>query len=78
MIINPKTLLFEDLTHAEREELRSFAESVVLDGVFPQPEPEWVAFWAIHAGYDHRQKLLVMSTVLPQRILLSLLPPRQK
>lgn len=78
MKINPTTLLFEDLTDDEREELRSYAESVVIDGVFPQPEPHWVAFWAVMAGYDHRQKLIVMSTVLPQRILLSILPPRQK
>lgn len=77
MIINPQTLLFEDLSDDEREELRSYAEAVVLEGRFPQPEPFWVAIWAVHAGYDHRQKLLVMSTALPQRILLSLLPPRQ-
>lgn len=77
MVINDQTLLFEQLTEEEKDELRTWVEAVVLKGYFPQPEPLWVGVWAVKAGYNPTQKLLVLSTVLPLRILLSLLPPRQ-
>lgn len=69
MVINDQTLLFEQLTEEEKDELRTWAEAVVLKGYFPQPEPPWVGVWAVKAGYNPTQKLLVLSTVLPLRIL---------
>lgn len=72
MRVNKKTLLFEDLTEDARRELLVWAEDVVLQGKIAYPDPPWVTEWMKVAGYDERQRLLTISTSLPQRILLSL------
>lgn len=71
MRIDHATMLFVDLTDQEALELQAFAESVVLHGNIPNPQPEWVDQWMREFGYDERQRLLVISTAFPQRVLLS-------
>lgn len=73
MKIDKTTLLFSEMSYKERVELFEYAEDVVLRGKLPRVPPTWVAQWFEAAGFDDRQGLLVVSTVLPQRILLSLL-----
>jgi hypothetical protein len=75
MRINPKTLLFEELTPSDRDELLEWAERIVLTGGFPPDDPPWLTEWMRVAGYDDRQRLLLISTAVPQRVLLSLLRP---
>lgn len=74
MNINPKTLLFSDLTPQERAEMRAWAEAVILRGELPRPTPEWVVAWIDACGFTSQQALLLISSVLPQRVLLSLVP----
>jgi hypothetical protein len=72
MMINNKTMLFEGMTPAERVDLLAWAKAGVLDGNLPQPQPQWVTDWMTVFGYNDTQQLLVISTALPQRVLLSL------
>lgn len=72
MKINQTTMLWEDISSAEREEMQRVAEDIVLRGKVPYPVPSWINDWLTAFGYDERQALLVMSTAIPQRILLSL------
>ena len=78
MQIDTKSMLFVDLTDEEAAELTAFAEGVVLHGSIPHPQPEWVDQWMTAFGYDERQRLLVISTAFPQRVLLSVLRHRSQ
>lgn len=73
MVIDSKTLLFDDISVAEWHDLHSWASGVILHGHLRQPEPAWIEEWCRVAQFDSRQKLLMLSTALPQRVLLSLL-----
>ncbi len=73
MKINTATMLFTDLTSSQADEMQCWAEDVVLRGVIASPQPEWVTEWFKACGFDERQGLLVVSTALPQRVLLSVL-----
>lgn len=70
MRIDPVTLLFEDLTDDEAEDLLSWSARVVLHGEV-HPCPPWVDLWIAVGGYDDRQRLLLVATALPARALLS-------
>lgn len=71
--VNLTTQLFEGLTDQEADELQSWVEGVVLRGVFPPKHPDTIEQWFVIFGYDSDHRLLVFSTALPQRVLLSLL-----
>lgn len=73
MVIDSRTLLFDDISVAEWHDLYSWASGVILHGHLRQPEPAWIEEWCRVAQFDSRQKLLMLSTALPQRVLLSLL-----
>lgn len=75
MRINPSTMLFEDFTLEESQELYKVARELVFDGKVPYPHPEWLTEWFKVCGFDERQALLVITTVLPQRILFSVCKP---
>lgn len=72
MRIDPKTLLFHDLTPDDARSMLAWARQVVLQGHLP-PDPPWVAPWMTIAKYDDSQRLLVLSLILPLRALLSVL-----
>lgn len=72
MRINKETMLFEDLSEQDRSEMLSFAKDLVLRGITPNPLPDFVEQWMTAFGYSDYQRLLIISTALPQRILLSL------
>ncbi len=75
MHVDPQTLLFTEMTDDELADLRLLAESIVLQGETAYGHPLFDA-WCAVAGYSDphdSRKLLVMSTVFPQRALLSIL-----
>jgi len=69
--VDPKSLLFTDLTDEEAKSVEALATDIVLHG---RPDGTHPAFttWCNVAGYNSTQSLLVMSTAFPQRALLSL------
>lgn len=73
MRINEKTMLFEDIPPDLQVEMRTWVENVVLRGELSWPLPSWVQDWMNTFNFDERQTMLIQSTALPQRILLSLL-----
>jgi len=73
MFVNPNTMLFEGLKTETAEELFSLCESIVMKGKVPPPgENAAFEMWMETCNMDQRQRLLTMSTVFPQRVLLSL------
>lgn len=75
MFIDTKTQLFKDISPEVRREMLAFCESVVIRGEVPQPHPPWVKQWLDTVMPDHAPHniLLYISTVIPQRVTLSLL-----
>lgn len=75
MRLNKTTLLFEDVSPEERQELIDWARAVVpLQGKLPSPEPPWVDELVQATGAPG--PLLILATVLPQRVLLSAVEPQ--
>ena len=72
MTINMQTQLFENISDDEAERMWIWARNMVLHGHFPPLDPPWITQWLEAFGYDDRQRLLLISTALPQRVLLSL------
>jgi hypothetical protein len=71
MRVNPTTMLFEDMTDDEADEVMATAEAIVF-GTIPCPLPKHIDLWVDTCGVDReRQWLLMMSTAYPQRALLS-------
>jgi hypothetical protein len=71
--INLTTQLFEGLTDQEANELQTWVEGVVLRGTIPPEDPNPIKQWLVVFGHNQDRRLLVISTALPQRVLLSLL-----
>lgn len=68
--IDPKTMLFEELTEEQAYQLHLLGQRIVLDGYVDMQHPAFLA-WTEAAQYDEDQKLLVYATAFPQRVLLS-------
>jgi hypothetical protein len=68
MRINDKRL-FVELSWEDYEQLKAFADSVVIRGVVPFPFPHWAQEWLDR--FAPNSGLLGTSTVLPQYILMS-------
>lgn len=73
MRVDPKTLLFVELSEQDCTNLLSWAENVILRGHLPPEDPPWINEWLTAARMDDGQRLLVLSTVIPQRALLAVL-----
>ena len=74
MHLNTQTKLFENLTLQECEELTTWAEKVILEGTFQDPEPYWVTQWLRETQVSSNGgALLALSVVVPQYILLSVI-----
>lgn len=76
--INLATQLFEGLTDQEANDLQGWVEGAVLRGKFPPKHPNLIQEWFSVFNYNPDQQLLVFSTALPQRVLLSLLKRREE
>jgi len=80
MKIDPVTLLFSDFTQDEAREMYAWARAVQ-HGPCPPLDwaslPPWMNLWMEVGGYGERQALLVISSVVPSRIFLSLLDANQ-
>jgi len=75
--INKITKLFEGLTDQEAKELQMWVDGVVFRGTFPVNHPDLIERWLITFGFrSNKNTLLVISTVLPQHVALSLLAKR--
>jgi hypothetical protein len=73
MRVNKNTQLWEDLTSTEIVEMRHWAEDVVLYGKLAYPNPPWLTLWYSELGFEEdRQRLMLQSTAVPQRVLLSI------
>ena len=73
MKINETTMLYEEISTEAREEMLVWAKAVVLTGKVPTPDPSWVTTWMDKFDYSTPQRYLLVSTTLPQRVMLSLL-----
>jgi hypothetical protein len=70
--INKSTQLWEDLTPTEIGVMCRWAKDVVLYGKLEYPTPPWLMLWYSELGFDEdRQRLMLQSTAVPQRVLLS-------
>jgi len=70
MQINPKSMMFSDYTPEERKEMIRLARKIALGGVVEWNHPI-ISSWMEACCETESQKLLVASTVLPLRLLLS-------
>lgn len=68
MTIDKKTLRFINLTPEDKLALISLARNIAYKGQLDWNNP-YVMLWMKESGYDERQKLMVASTVLPFRML---------
>lgn len=66
-------MLFEGMSKDEKKEMLRFARNLIFGGKVPHPLPDFVEQWFEEFGYNQDQRLLVLATALPQRILLSLI-----
>lgn len=73
MQIDPNTLLFTDIDEVTAAHMRLLAEDIVLQGTVPEIWPIWLEQWFAIGGFAEGSGLLILSTVLPSRIFLSLL-----
>jgi len=69
---NQEFLLIENLNREEELKLVSFASSIVLEGKIDF-ENEFAKFWLDNVAHTNDQKLLLYSTAMPQRLLLSVI-----
>ena len=73
MKVNKVTQLWEELKPDEISAMRSWAEDVVLRGKIAYPNPPWLMLWYYELGFNEdRQRLLLQSTAVPQKVLLSI------
>lgn len=71
MFLNSEYLLFSQLDKAELKELEKVAADIILYGTVPNPMPRWFFEWFEAGGFKEHDKLMIIATVLPQRLLLS-------
>jgi hypothetical protein len=74
MQLDLKTHLFSDISPEEARQMRIWCESVLLKGEVPSHDPEFVVQLTDAFGLDRTgpRRLVTLSTVIPQRLLLSL------
>jgi hypothetical protein len=73
MKVNKATQLWEELRPDEVSAMTSWAEDVVLRGKVAYPDPPWLTLWYSELGFDEdRQRLMLQSTAVPQKVLLSI------
>jgi len=76
MKICPKTLMISDFTQEEADSMLEWSAQVILG---PPPSlhreawPPWLKQWMEAADLDDRQALLAISSIVPARVLLSIL-----
>lgn len=75
--VDPKTLLFDDLSASEAVELEIVCRKIVLEGKTDMLHSSFIA-WCKAGEYDDRQALLVHAVAFPQRGLLSLVKMHKK
>lgn len=73
MYVDPKTLLFEDLSESESVALVGFAESIMFGPGMESVGGALIEAWMKAGGFDDHQRLLIISTVFPGRALLSVI-----
>ncbi len=78
MKINKASLLFSDFTEEEAKEMQQVATGIMMAFHIPSPLPVWVHKWFEIGCIHPQQEPLMISQVLPGRILLSILLQRQR
>lgn len=73
MRINEETMLFEDISSAEREAMLAWVKTVVLKNKQPTPDPAWVIQWMEKFDYYGAKRNVNVMTTFPQHVMLSLL-----
>ena len=71
--IDKETMLFVGISDTLAREMREWCRQLMFIGTTPWPDPPWVTDWLKTFGFDDRQRLLVLSSVLAPRALWSLL-----
>jgi len=72
MKVNEKTMLFEELTTEEMNELFDIVTGIVQNGIVPPRENKFVSLWMDKYNYTSDQFLMTISTLFPQKSLLSI------
>ena len=70
--------MFADITDEEAKDMQEVAAAITLQGAFPHPHPDWMVSWLMATEVNQDKHPLMVSQVLPSRILLSLLLRSQK
>lgn len=73
MKVDPKTLMFTNMSREDRAAVMNVVLDIMNKGRTPWPYPEWLSDWFKAGNFDEHQSLLVISTVFPQKALLSIL-----
>lgn len=73
MKLNKTTLMFEEMTENDLLQVERFCTDIILHGKIQSPLPDYVEEWLVAAGGERYNDLLMISTALPQRLLLSIL-----
>lgn len=71
MQVNASTMLVSDISDVERADIVQLCEDIILHGKVDWNHPI-AKQWLDVCAPDDRHKLLLYSTVMPQRLLLSL------
>jgi len=73
MKINTETMLVKDFEGTNKDELQFLLKKMIVGGKID--EELWPIFdeWRNACGIDDRQRLILISTAFPQKMLLSLL-----
>ena len=71
MFLNSDNMLFCNLSQSDKSELIKIAEDIILYGKVPNPMPSWFGDWFSAGQFRDHDKLMVIATALPQRLLLS-------
>lgn len=71
MTVNKSSMLIENLDEETADQLTSLMEDIVLRGKINTSD-HFLSHYFNECGFNNEQRLLIMSTAVPQRILLSL------
>lgn len=73
MYVDPKTMLIYDFGNIDQKRLYSDILILTLDGIITDLVREVSRDWSEQCGLDDRQWLMVLSTLFPQKLLISII-----
>lgn len=77
MLVNPTTMLVEDFGDIDKKQLYQDIKLLTTEGTITDLIRKVSEEWRVGCELDERQWLLVLSTVFPQKVLISLIEDYQ-